>query len=79
MSDGETFYHFYGDTPHEAVLRWIDKYGLIDLTAGKTVYYVVSEEDGAFLVEDDPKEDLVLWIGTDKFDAESNLCKCCNG
>jgi hypothetical protein len=76
--DAEAFFQFYGDTPHEAVSRWIEKYDLTDLTAGKTVYYVViDEDDGAFLVENDPGEDMVMWAGTDKFEAECHLCKCC--
>lgn len=78
MDDPNLFFHCYGDTPHEAAMRLIAKYDMTDLTGGKTVYYVISDEDGAFLVENDPGNDYVLWLGTDKFDAESNLCKCCD-
>lgn len=77
--DAEAFYRFYGDTPRQAVLGYIWKYQLTDLTEGKTVYYVViDEEDGAFIVENDPGEDMVMFVGTDKSLAEDNLCKCCN-
>ena len=79
LSNAELFYQFYGDTPHQAVMKVIAKYDMTDTTFGKTVYYVVVEEgEGAFLVENDPGEDMVLWCGTDKFDAESELCKCCD-
>jgi hypothetical protein len=79
LSDGDLFYEFYGYTPHQAVMQWINKYDLTDMTAGKTVYYVVVEaDDGAYLVENNPGEDMVMWCGTDKFSAECQLCKCCN-
>ena len=79
-ADAEAFYRHYGLTPHQAVLAEIEKWQLTDVTAalGKTVYYVVVDDDGAYLVDGDPGEDMVLWIGTDKFAAEANLCKCCD-
>jgi hypothetical protein len=78
LSDGDLFYEFYGDTPHQAVMRVIEKYDLTDLTEGKVVYYVVVDDEGAYLVDNDPGEDMVMWCGTDKFSAECQLCKCCN-
>lgn len=78
-SDGDAFFFGYGETPLQAVMRFMEKYDQTDLTQGKTVYYVVVEEqDGAFLVENDPGEDMVMWCGTDKAEAESHLCKCCD-
>jgi hypothetical protein len=74
MSDGETFAHFYGDTAHEAVMRSIAKYDMTDVTAGKTVWYVIQDDDGVYLVHDDPHDDLVLWVGTDQSHAERVLC-----
>ena len=81
-SDAEAFYRYYGDAPHEAVLRYMKKYGLADIPAaqGRTVFYVVSSDDeGAWLRDGDPGDDYVLWVGTDQFEAECNLCKACNG
>jgi hypothetical protein len=79
LSPADLFYQFYGDTPHEAVCWWMNEYGLTDLTAGQTIYYVVEDDEGAFLVENDPGDDRVFWCGTNKFDAEVWLCKCCEG
>lgn len=79
LSDADLFFLFYGDTPHDSVVEWISKYGLEDLTAGKTVWYVVEDDDGAFLVEGDPGTDPVAWVGTNKFEAEVALCRCCEG
>jgi len=82
-TDAEAFYQYYGSTPHQAVLEWMEKYNLDDIPAalGKTVWYVVADEhdESDFgLMENDPGEGVVLWIGTDQFEAESQLCKCCD-
>lgn len=81
--DAEAFWYGYGSTPHGAVMDYINAYDLNDITKElrQTVYYVVLDmsDEEPYLREGDPGEDFVCHVGTDKFRAEQELCKICEG